>query len=129
MPEPLQPSEGVGVLHLFCRHSPALDPDAVRRAVARAEDDDVQIVMVAVLGHKADCCVMALTPDFWKLRALQTRLQAAGFDVVDSYVSLTESSEYAQGLPEEMKQAALVPPVPDRGEAGVVLLSDVEAAR
>ena len=116
MPEPLQPSEGLGVLHLFCRHSPGLDTDAVRRAITSATDDGVQVVMVAILGHKADCCVMALAPDFWKLRGLQTRLQAAGLDVVDSHLSLTESSEYAQGLPDEMKQARLYPQFPFEGK-------------
>ena len=46
---------------------------------------------------------MALGPDLWRLRQLQTDLAAAGLDVVDSYVSLTELSEYAQGVPEELQ--------------------------
>ncbi len=116
MADPLSPSEGLGVLHLFCRHSPALDADAVRRTIASAARDDIQVVMVAILGHKADCCVMALTPDFWRLRKLQTRLRAAGLDIVDSYLSLTESSEYAPGLPDEMKQARLYPQFPFEGK-------------
>ena len=42
---------------------------------------------------------MALGPDWRELRRLQSALQAAGLDVVDSYVSLTEVSEYARACP------------------------------
>ena len=59
--------------------------------------------LFSLLGHKADLCVLALGPDLWRLRALQTDLQRAGLDVVDSYVSLTEVSEYADGVPDEIK--------------------------
>ena len=41
-----------------------------------------------------------------------TRLAAAGLLLVDSYLSLTELSEYAQGVPEPMKQARLYPQLP-----------------
>ena len=36
-------------------------------------------------------------------------------EVVDSYVSLTELSEYAQGVPEELRQARLFPNLPPEG--------------
>jgi hydrogen peroxide-dependent heme synthase len=36
---------------------------------------------------------------------------------VDSYVSLTELSEYAQGVPEELKEARLHPKLPPEGKA------------
>ena len=39
-----------------------------------------------------------------------------GLEVVDSYVSLTELSEYAQGVPEEMKEARLYPQLPPEGK-------------
>ncbi len=42
----------------------------------------------------------------------QSDLQATGLDVVDSYVSLTEISEYATDLPDEMKQTRLHPQLP-----------------
>ena len=41
-------------------------------AVKQAEADGVQVVPVAMLGHKADLALMALAPDWWQLRALQT---------------------------------------------------------
>jgi chlorite dismutase len=69
-------------------------------------------VTASVLGHKADLCVLALGLDLRRLRRLQTELQSGGLDVVDSYVSLTEVSEYAAGVPEEMKQARLYPRLP-----------------
>jgi chlorite dismutase len=77
---------------------------------ARAEGD--QVVTVAMLGHKADLGVMALGADLWRLRALQSALCGAGLVLRGSYVSLTEVSEYAQGVPEEMKQARLYPDLP-----------------
>ncbi len=126
--DPLAPSVGLGVLHLFCKFAPAdasgngagvaprRDTDAVIQAVKDAEADDVQVVTVAMLGHKSDLCVMALGADLWRLRRLQSDLQAAGLVVVDSYVSLTEVSEYAAGVPEEMKQARLYPVLPPEGK-------------
>ena len=76
----------------------------------------VQVVTVAVLGHKADIAFMALHPDLWQLRDFQAALSQAGLDIVDSYVSLTELSEYAAGLPEETKQARLHPQLPPEGK-------------
>jgi chlorite dismutase len=113
----------VGVLHLFCkavepatgRTGPAVDAGAVVHAVKAAEADNVQVVSVAMLGHKADLCFMALGSDLWRLRRFQSDLQAAGLAVVDSYVSLTEVSEYAAGIPEEMKQTRLYPTLPPEG--------------
>ena len=75
----------------------------------------MQVVPVALLGHKGDLGFMAVGPDLWRLRRLQSDLQAAGLRVVDSYVSLTEVSEYAVGIPEEMKQARLYPNLPPEG--------------
>jgi chlorite dismutase len=116
MPEPISPSTGQGVLHLFCAVTPLADPDAITAAVKAAEAEGDQVVTVAVLGHKADLGFMALGPDLWRLRRLQTALAEAGLEVVDSYVSLTEISEYAQGVPDEMKQARLFPQLPPEGK-------------
>lgn len=116
MTEPLTPTVGWGVLHLFCALTPLADPEAVTAAVKAAETDDVQVVPVAVLGHKADLAFMALAADLWRLRRLQADLQAAGLEVRDSYVSLTEISEYAQGVPEEMRNARLYPNLPPEGK-------------
>ena len=115
MPEPLAPTVGWGVLHLFCKVGLA-DAEAVTGAVKAAEADDVQVVPAAMLGHKADVAFMALGTDLWRLRRLQTDLQGAGLDIVDSYVSLTELSEYAQGVPEELRQARLHPQLPPEGK-------------
>jgi peroxiredoxin len=116
MPAPLVPTVGWGVLHLFCKVGPLADEGAITAAVKSAEADDHQVVPVAMLGHKADLAVMALGPDLWRLRRLQTELVQAGLEVVDSYVSLTEVSEYAQGVPDELKQARLHPDLPPDGK-------------
>lgn len=109
---PSSPSVGLAVMHLFCRAAPLAETEAVLSAVASAEERGDQVVMASMLGHKADVGVMALSEDQWNLRRLQTDLTAAGLDVVDSYVSLTEISEYAAGVPEEMRTARLYPQLP-----------------
>jgi chlorite dismutase len=108
---------GWAVLHLFCKPTPAFDGQAVVAAVKAAEATDDQVVPVALLGHKADLGFMVLGDDLWRQRRLQSDLQAAGLDIVHSYVSLTEVSEYAQGMPEEMKRPRLHPQLPPEGKA------------
>jgi hydrogen peroxide-dependent heme synthase len=112
----LTPTTGWGVLHLFCRLAPDFDPDALHKAIATAEDDGYQVVAVALLGHKADLGLMLLGPDVWRLRRFQTEAAAAGALPNQSYVSLTEVSEYAAGVPEELRQARLFPQLPPAGK-------------
>ena len=106
----------MGVLHLFCKPTPMFDGEAMIAAVKVAEAAGGEVVTVAMLGHKADVGVMAIHRDTRELRALQTGLQHAGLDVVDSYVSITEVSEYAKGMPEAMLNARLYPHIPPRFE-------------
>lgn len=117
MTEPAVPSEGLGVLHLFLKPSPLVERSAVLDAVSKASEAGSQVVCAALLGHKADMAVMALDKDLWALRRLQTDLSMAGLEVVDSYLSLTEVSEYAAGVPNEMKQARLYPELPPEGKS------------
>ena len=107
---------GLGVLHLFCMPEPHVDREAAEAAVKAATSADAQVVVASILGHKADVAVMALHPDWTVLRALQSGLQAAGLRVVDSYVSLTEVSEYAKGMPEHLLNERLYPTLPPAGK-------------
>ncbi|MBU3701776.1 MAG: chlorite dismutase [Acidimicrobiia bacterium] len=102
----------MAVVHLFCRSGPLVDADAVIAAVEKAQSDGDQVVTVAILGHKADLAFMAVGTDLWRIRRLQAALQAAGLEIADSYVSLTELSEYAQGVPEPQRSARLTPQLP-----------------
>lgn len=108
----VRPSIGQGVLHLFFKTSGVVDGGvavaATEACVARGD----QVVSIAMLGHKADIAVMGLGPNLWSLRELQTDLVASGLELVDSYVSLTELSEYAMGIPDEMKNMRLWPELP-----------------
>jgi hydrogen peroxide-dependent heme synthase len=113
----LAPATGWAVLHLFCRVPSDVDADALQRAVGDAEAEGYQVVSAAMLGHKADLCLMALGPDLWRLRRFQTEVQRAGATPVESYISLTEISEYAAGIPDEMRQARLFPQLPPEGKA------------
>ena len=69
MSESLCPAVGWGVLHLFCKLRPGADGEAVEAAVKQARAEDQQVVMFAVLGHKADLGVMALGPDWVRQRS------------------------------------------------------------
>ena len=109
-------SVGWGVLHLFAKVTPATDRQDVLNAVKDAGGGDHQVVTFAVLGHKADVGFLAIGPDVWRLRGLQTALQRAGLEIVNSYVSMTELSEYAPDLPEEMKTPRLYPDLPPEGK-------------
>jgi chlorite dismutase len=110
------PSIGLSVLHLFVSTTPALDREAVVAAVKAVESAGGQVVAAAMLGHKCDAAFMALHPDWRELRRLQSALQSAGLGVVDSYVSLTEVSEYAAGMPEEHLRHRLYPQLPPAGK-------------
>jgi hydrogen peroxide-dependent heme synthase len=115
-PAPVVPSAGLTVLHLFCHAAPQVDREAVVTAVKAAEAAGVQVVTAAMLGHKCDVAVMTLHADMRNLRQLQTALQAAGLKVSASYVSITEVSEYAKGMPAEMLQPRLYPTLPPEGK-------------
>jgi hydrogen peroxide-dependent heme synthase len=112
----LAPTQGWAALHLFCRVSPGSDREAFLGAVKAATEGGYQVVTAAILGHKADLAVMALGPDLWYLRRLQGEVLSAGLELVSSYVSLTEVSEYAAGMPAERVQARLYPNLPPEGK-------------
>jgi chlorite dismutase len=114
-PDPLGPSVGWNVVHLFLRASPDAEAGPALEAIDAARKDQHQVITASIVGHKADLCVLGLGPDLHLLRRLQTSLRRASFDTVDSYVSMTEVSEYASGVPEEMKQARLYPTLPPEG--------------
>jgi chlorite dismutase len=100
-------------MRLFGR---SVDVRAAKAAVRAATDAGDQVVPVAILGHKADMALMVLGNDLWRLRDLQTAVVAAGLEVVESYLSMTEVSEYAAGVSDEMKQARLYPQLPPAGK-------------
>ncbi len=112
------PSEGWGVLHLFYRVDRAradAEPGGAKHvldAVASLEADGHQVLVFAVLGHKAELGVMALGPDVARLQAFQLELAAAPLSLEWSYVSLTERSEYTDD--EERARQRLYPTLPSK---------------
>jgi len=108
----VEPSVGWGVLHLFYRVDRAqadADPKAGKRivdAVQSLTDDGHQALLFAVLGHKADLGVMALGPDLARLQAFQHEMSHTPLALVDSYVSLTEQSEYTSTEDDERARLA-----------------------
>lgn len=114
MSEAIKPSVGRGVLHLFCKPTPLFDGEAVVAAVKACEASGVQIVSVSMLGHKCDAAFMLMHEDLRELRLFQSAVQRAGLEVVDSYVSITEASEYSTGMPEAMIKGRLYPDLPPK---------------
>ena len=116
--EPVTPSQGWGVLHLFYRvdrERAEREPGGAKRvldAVASLEADGHQVLCFAVLGHKADFGVMALGPDLARLQAFQHELVGAPLLAEWSYVSLTERSEYTDD--EERARQRLYPQLPPK---------------
>jgi peroxiredoxin len=108
--EPLVPSSGWGVLHLFYRVDAARaerESGGAKRvldAIASLERDEHQVLCAAVLGHKADLAVMALGPDLARLQSFQHELRDAPLELVWSYVSLTELSEYTSSEVDERER-------------------------
>jgi chlorite dismutase len=110
MAETVEPTTGLAVLHLFGKVTGRpVQRGQVVAAVQAVRAGGGIVVPVALLGHKGDLGLMALHPDLVTLRRLQTAVVVAGVDLIDSYLSLTEVSEYAEGVPENMKQMRLYP--------------------
>jgi chlorite dismutase len=116
MLEASTPTVGLAVAHLFWKPGVHANASQFLAAVADAQAHGDQVVVAAMLGHKCDLATMVLSRDQWRLRKFQTAVAAAGFKLVDSYVSLTEVSEYAAGIPEEMLKARLYPQLPPAGK-------------
>lgn len=115
-PAPIVPSTGLTVLHLFCHTTDRVDAEAIIAAVKAAEAEGVQVITANTLGHKCDVAIVALHADMRAVRRLQSAIQAGGLTVSDSYVSITEVSEYAKGMPAEMLQPRLYPVLPPAGK-------------
>jgi hydrogen peroxide-dependent heme synthase len=103
-PQPVVPSTGWGVTHLFFRVHPSRSPDPVlagKKLVAAldafAAQPDHQILCASMLGLKADLGVMALGPDLTRHETLARSLRAVSpLEPVWSFLSLTETSEYME---------------------------------
>lgn len=111
-PAALSPTTGLNVLHLFVKPAGDVDAAGVEKAVAALTHGGGQVVAASILGHKADACLMAVAEDVWALRRFQSAIEEAALAVVDSFVSLTEVSEYAKGMPAEMLNPRLYPNLP-----------------
>jgi len=107
---------GVCVLHLFCSAEGHVDREAASGAIAAAEAAGCQVVTAAMLGHRGEIGVMVIGADVAAVRGLQVGLRRAGLTIRDSYLSITEVSEYARGLPEEALRDRLYPQLPPEGK-------------
>src|SRR5687767_6004416 len=122
--DPVVPSTGWGVTHLFFRVHPSRSPDpaqagkelvAALDAFAASPDPaqagkelvaaldafaaspDHQVLCASVLGLKADLGVMAIGPDMVRHETLARSLRAVSpLEPAYSFLSLTEVSEYME---------------------------------
>jgi peroxiredoxin len=113
MSERIEASTGWGVLHLFYRVDSGqaeAQPGGAKQVLdaldAFCAEAPHQAVTFAVLGHKADLGVMALGPDLARLQELQHDLSVTPLVATWSYVSLTETSEYAATADDERARLA-----------------------
>jgi chlorite dismutase len=126
--QPIEPSSGWGVLHLFYRvDAPRADdePGGAKRVLGAVDafvDDLHQVVTFTVLGHKADLGVMALGPDLARLQVLQHELSRAPLVPTWSYLSMTELSEYGATEDEERARLADEESVTDAAEVDARLV-------
>lgn len=119
--EPVAPTEGWGVLHLFfhLRRDVLADPHFQREAAGRefvqrlgafAEPAEQQVLAFSVLGQKADIGLMALAPDLAALDAFLVGLSSGPLGMAlapaASYLSLTELSEYTSTEEDEARRLA-----------------------
>lgn len=89
-------SEGWGVVHLLLRVEPHSAGDDLLTAVETfTAQDPNQVITFSVLGGGADLGVMAISPDLDQLDAFTKWICAGPVEVIYSFISLTEHSEYA----------------------------------
>ena len=58
--EPLIPTTGLGVLHLFCKANQSFDAEKLVEVIDKKNLSDVQVISVSILGHKA--CLLYTSP-------------------------------------------------------------------
>ena len=91
------PSSGWGVAHLLLRARPADGPGAGIEAALRRFADSApanQVRAFSVLGGSADLGVMLVAPDLHDLDLAVKGVTSGPVEVVYSYLSITEESEY-----------------------------------
>jgi chlorite dismutase len=103
----LRPSEGWGVIHLFLRTERGEDGSGILQAIARfTETDPNQAIAFSVLGGRADLGLMLLSPDLDELDRVVKEITGGPVECLDSFVSLTERSEYTTTEDEERARLA-----------------------
>ena len=142
--EPVESESGWGVLHLFYRVDRARaeqEPGGARRALdaiaaltaprparpssgqaSSGEEDPHQVLTFVALGHKADLGVMAVGPDLARLQTFQRDLERAPLVPTWSYVSMTETSEYATTEDDERARLAAEDGITDPAEVEALLV-------
>jgi hydrogen peroxide-dependent heme synthase len=98
----LRPSEGWGVIHLFLRTQRGADGTGLVETLTRfSATDPNQVITFSVLGGRADIGLMLLSPDLDALDRVVKEITAGPVECLDSFVSLTEQSEYTTTEAEE----------------------------
>ncbi len=98
----LRPSDGWGVIHLFLRIARGGDATGILEAIASfVARDPNQAIAFSVMGGRADLGLMLLSPDLDALDRTVKAITAGPVECIDSFVSLTERSEYTTTEDEE----------------------------
>ncbi len=95
-------SEGWGVIHLFVRAERGGPAQPVLDAISGfTATDPNQVIVSSILGGRADLGFMCLSPDLDALDRLVKEVLAGPVERLDSFVSVTENSEYTTTETEE----------------------------
>ncbi len=103
------------VVHLGVKQTGVFESDSLRKICDDFCSNNGQIVYVSTVGSVSQAVFMLLSKDVVALKIFQSGLNRCGFDLTLTYVSITEVSEYAQGMPQPMKDLRLYPSLPPEG--------------
>jgi peroxiredoxin len=112
--------EGVAVAHYFLSVPPPEKAGellgAVEKFLGGSHDGySNQVVAARLFCHEADVCLMLLSRQPGDILELRSCLPALVGPLAFSYLSHTEVSEYAQGLPDRLRNERLYPVLPPEG--------------
>lgn len=71
------------------------------RIIEKNRSENVQILVGSSFGHESDAILMILAPASEEVLGIEQAIKSSGIYVVDSFFSLTETSEYTTTEPEE----------------------------
>ncbi len=109
------PTTGLMVVHLGVKIYGAPNILRLKEACEKFTTDENQLVYISPIGSHSEAIFMLLSTDLVAIKKFQRDILSNGFSLEFSYVSITEVSEYAQFMPDHLKNTRLYPKLPPVG--------------